>query len=217
MARYDLARFRREHCLTQKQLAEALSVTQGFLSSVENGRTPFPEERRKDFEKAFPGVNLNDYRSLDDVAEEVKEWEPQQRRGFLAQIHQTINQLVSVYDGDDDIDDDKPTASEAGLGFGGMRQPHVTPTDEAALTSDENVPENWRKEVAKVLTENRELENKIAKYANINEQDTKDYAILYNKIENIEEYCQDIINASHVNDNDKYIAENIMQIIRGKN
>ena len=68
-----------------------------------------------------------------------------------------------------------------------------------------------------LTTENRELEDKIAKYANINEQDTNDYAILYNKIENIEEYCQDIINASHVNDNDKYIAENIMQIIRGEN
>lgn len=161
MARYDLARFRREHCLTQKQLAEALSVTQGFLSSVENGRTPFPEERRKDFEKAFPGVNLNDYRSLDDVAEEVKDWEPHQRRGFLAQIHQTINQLFSAYEDEDDIDDDKTTDSEAGIGFGGMRQPHVTPTDEAALTSDENVPENWRKEVSKVLTENRELDNYV--------------------------------------------------------
>ena len=68
-----------------------------------------------------------------------------------------------------------------------------------------------------LTTENRELEDKIAKYANINEQDTKDYAVLYNKIENIEEYCQDIINTSHVNDNDKYIAENIMQIIRGEN
>lgn len=47
-----------------------------------------------------------------------------------------------------------------------------------------------------LTTENRELEDKI---------------------ENIEEYCQDIINTSHVNDNDKYIAENIMQIIRGEN
>lgn len=40
---------------------------------------------------------------------------------------------------------------------------------------------------------------------------------LEDKIEKIEEYCQDIINTSHVNDNDKYIAENIMQIIRGEN
>lgn len=64
--------------------------------------------------------------------------------------------------------------------------------------------------------ENRELEYKITKYANINEQDTKDYAILYNKMENIDDYCQGIINTSNVNDNDKYIAENIMQIIRGE-
>ena len=38
---------------------------------------------------------------------------------------------------------------------------------------------------------------------------------LVHKIENIEEYCQDIINTSHVNDNDKYIAENVIKIIRG--
>lgn len=36
-----------------------------------------------------------------------------------------------------------------------------------------------------LTTENRELEDKIAKYANINEQDTKDYAILFNKMEKI--------------------------------
>lgn len=64
--------------------------------------------------------------------------------------------------------------------------------------------------------ENRELEDKITKYANINEQDTKDYAILYNKMENIEGYCKGIINTSNVNDNDKYIAENILQFIRGE-
>ena len=36
-----------------------------------------------------------------------------------------------------------------------------------------------------LTTENRELEDKIAKYANINEQDTADYAILFNKMEKI--------------------------------
>ena len=45
-----------------------------------------------------------------------------------------------------------------------------------------------------LTTENRDLEDKIAKYANIKEQDTADYAILFNKMEKIEEYCQDIIN-----------------------
>lgn len=64
-----------------------------------------------------------------------------------------------------------------------------------------------------LTTENRELEdNKIAKYANINEQDTVDFTILVNKMGKIE----DIINTSNVNDNDKYIAENVMQIIRGE-
>lgn len=165
MARYDLARFRREHCLTQKQLAEALSVTQGFLSSVENGRTPFPEERRKDFEKAFPNLNLDDYRSIDDVAEEVKEWEPQQRRGFLASVHQAINRMFTEYVGGnfDEDEDETYSDAEAGVGFGGMRQPRIAAHDEKEITGNEEVPENWRREVAKVLTENSEMDSYITK------------------------------------------------------
>lgn len=163
MARYDLARFRREHNLTQKQLAEALSVTQGFLSSVENGRTPFPEERRKDFEKAFPNVSLDDYRSIDDVAEEVKEWEPQQRKGFLASVHQAINRLFTDYMDEDFDDEGAHSDREAGIGFGGMRQPTIAVRDEKEITENEDVPENWRREVAKVLTENSEMDNYITR------------------------------------------------------
>lgn len=153
MARYDLARFRREHCLTQKQLAEALSVTQGFLSSVENGRTPFPEERRKDFEKAFPGVNLDEYRSIEDIAEEVKEMPPEQRRGFLANIHRAIvNALVPEEDyEEDDFDEDFTLV--------GSKQTRES-IDKDVLDQD-GVPLNWKREVQKVLTENNEMAVKI--------------------------------------------------------
>lgn len=62
MAKYDLQKFRRERSLTQIQLAKALGVSQGFLSGMETGRNPFPEERRKNFAEAFPDVDLEDYR-----------------------------------------------------------------------------------------------------------------------------------------------------------
>ena len=94
MAKYDLAKFRRDHGLTQKQLAEALNVTQGFLSSVENGRTPFPEERKKDFELKFPEVDLEDYRSIDDYAEEIKEMDGEERQEFLDQFNSMLRNLV---------------------------------------------------------------------------------------------------------------------------
>lgn len=61
MAKYDLQKFRRERNLTQIQLAKALGVSQGFLSGMETGRNPFPEERRKNFATAFPDVDLEDY------------------------------------------------------------------------------------------------------------------------------------------------------------
>lgn len=151
MAKYDLARFRREHNLTQKQLAEALSVTQGFLSSVENGRTPFPEERRKDFERAFPGVVLDDYRSMDDMAEEVKEMNPAQKRGFMAQVYRAISSILN--EGEEDFGAD---TSDAGLGFGGMREQPPLEIDKDILDRD-GVPLNWKNEVQKVLTQNNEM------------------------------------------------------------
>lgn len=61
MARYRLLELRKEHGKTQKQLAHDLGITQGFLSSVENGRNPFPDERVEDLSKVFPGVDLTEY------------------------------------------------------------------------------------------------------------------------------------------------------------
>lgn len=66
MARYDLRRLRTEHKITQKDLAEKLKVTQGFLSSVEKWRNPFPDERIGDLQMAFPDIDLSEY----EVAEE---------------------------------------------------------------------------------------------------------------------------------------------------
>jgi len=66
MARYRLLELRKEHGKTQKQLAHDLGITQGFLSSVENGRNPFPDERVEDLRKLFPGVDLTKYEVPED-------------------------------------------------------------------------------------------------------------------------------------------------------
>lgn len=61
MARYDLPKLRKTLNMTQKELARLLKVTQGFLSSVENGRNPFPDDRVDDLQSVFPDVDLSDY------------------------------------------------------------------------------------------------------------------------------------------------------------
>ena len=61
MARYDLPRLRKTLNMTQKELAGLLKVSQGFLSSVENGRNPFPEDRVDDLQGVFPDEDLSDY------------------------------------------------------------------------------------------------------------------------------------------------------------
>lgn len=64
MARFDLARLRKTLKITQKELAETLNITQGFLSSVENGRNPFPDDRVDDLRKAYPQIDLSDYEGM---------------------------------------------------------------------------------------------------------------------------------------------------------
>lgn len=61
MARYDFTKLRKDLKITQKELADKLGLSQGFLSSVENGRNPFPDERVDDLQSAFPDVNLEEY------------------------------------------------------------------------------------------------------------------------------------------------------------
>ena len=61
MARYDLKKLRAAYKLTQKELADKLNVTQGFLSSVEKWRNPFPDERIDDLQRVFPDADLDTY------------------------------------------------------------------------------------------------------------------------------------------------------------
>lgn len=61
MAQYDLKRLRRDKGLTQQELAKRLNISQGFLSSVESGRNPFPDERVDDLQSLFPDLILENY------------------------------------------------------------------------------------------------------------------------------------------------------------
>lgn len=72
MAKYDIKKFRNEHGITQKALAEILKVTQGFLSGVENYNSLFPAERKQYLLDAFPEVDFEQYRLPDDDKEDGK-------------------------------------------------------------------------------------------------------------------------------------------------
>lgn len=61
MAKYDIRRMREEHKITQQALADKLKVSQGFLSSVEKLRYPFPPNRVNDLQMAFPDIDISDY------------------------------------------------------------------------------------------------------------------------------------------------------------
>ena len=67
MARYDFQKLRKDIGITQKELADKLNISQGFLSSCENGKNLFPEDRVDDLQKLFPSVNLEDYEIKDDA------------------------------------------------------------------------------------------------------------------------------------------------------
>ena len=71
MARYDLKKLRTAYKITQKELADKLNVTQGFLSSVEKWRNPFPDERIDDLQNVFPDADLEAYEVLEDKVKEM--------------------------------------------------------------------------------------------------------------------------------------------------
>lgn len=67
MARYDFKRLRKENKIKQSEICDAVGVTQGFFSSVENGRNPFPEDRVSRLHQAFPKVDFEKYRIAEDA------------------------------------------------------------------------------------------------------------------------------------------------------
>lgn len=71
MAKFNLSQLRKDVGITQKDLADILEVSQGFMSSVESGRNPFPEERIGKLIAAFPSINLDMYRMVETNANKL--------------------------------------------------------------------------------------------------------------------------------------------------
>ncbi len=61
MTQYDISRIRKDLGLTQKELANRLRLSQGFLSSIESGRYSFPEEKVDILREVCSELNLEDY------------------------------------------------------------------------------------------------------------------------------------------------------------
>lgn len=57
MPRIEIARLRKDHSMSQNELAQHLQITQSFLSAIENGKSPLPVEKE---EKLLEIFNLKD-------------------------------------------------------------------------------------------------------------------------------------------------------------
>lgn len=58
MPRIDISRLRKDHSMSQSELAQHLQITQSFLSAIENGKSPLPLEKEDRLLEIF---NLQDF------------------------------------------------------------------------------------------------------------------------------------------------------------
>lgn len=70
MRRLDLVRLRKNAGLSQKELADMLSVRPSFLSAIENGRSRLPEEKLERMRDIFKMDDFSEY-MVEDKAEAV--------------------------------------------------------------------------------------------------------------------------------------------------
>lgn len=61
MERYDIARIRKNHGMSQRQLAQELQMKQSFLSAIENGRSPLPMDKEARIMEIFGLHSLEPY------------------------------------------------------------------------------------------------------------------------------------------------------------
>lgn len=142
MARYDLKKLRAAYKLTQKELADKLNITQGFLSSVEKWRNPFPDERIDDLQSVFPDADLDTY--------EVPEAEVQKMIGSG-----NLSSKVDIND-PEMVRQAMSIASAAGVTLEKAREDAVR---DAKYWRDRF--DNLEKEAKKLRTDNAELREEI--------------------------------------------------------
>lgn len=61
MARIEIARLRKDHGMSQNELAQQLQITQSFLSAIENGKSPLPTEKEERIREIFSLPDLKQY------------------------------------------------------------------------------------------------------------------------------------------------------------
>lgn len=61
MARLDITKLRKEHGMSQIELAQQLQITQSFLSAIENGKSPLPPEKEERLMELFGIESLSQY------------------------------------------------------------------------------------------------------------------------------------------------------------
>ena len=61
MPRIEIARLRKDHSMSQSELAKRLQVTQSFLSAIENGKSPLPPEKEEKLLEIFNLPDLSAY------------------------------------------------------------------------------------------------------------------------------------------------------------
>ena len=61
MARIEIARLRKDHGMSQSELAQQLQITQSFLSAIENGKSPLPPEKEARIMELFSMSDLSAY------------------------------------------------------------------------------------------------------------------------------------------------------------
>ena len=61
MARIEISRLRKDHGMSQSELAQHLQITQSFLSAIENGKSPLPPEKEERLLEIFNLKDLHEY------------------------------------------------------------------------------------------------------------------------------------------------------------
>lgn len=61
MSRIDIARLRKDHGMSQNELAQQLQINQSFLSAIENGKSPLPPEKEERLTEIFSLRDLGKY------------------------------------------------------------------------------------------------------------------------------------------------------------
>lgn len=98
--RYDWKRFREDHGLTQKELAEKLEITKPFMSNIESGKSQFPTDRLSKLTPYYPDVNFDNYAVPEDVVKNQSDNKDSLNINdpeFVKSITEMVTKLVLTY------------------------------------------------------------------------------------------------------------------------